>query len=330
MVKKMKLAVVVLIGLMVSFGISNSSYAADEVAKLTTAPAVPPALNRAGGANVTVELETIEKKGMLADGVEYTFWTYGGTVPGPFIRVKEGDNVTFSLKNSKDSKNIHSIDLHAVTGQGGGAKATQTPPGGKTAFLWKALNAGLYVYHCASPHIPTHIANGMYGLILVEPADGLPKVDKEFYVVQGDFYTKGKTGEKGLQAFDIEKARAEQPTYVKFNAVATPGNMKANVGDSVRIYVGNGGPNLTSSFHIIGEIFDKVYPEGAIGGGSPVHNVQTTSVPAGGSSIVEFKVDVPANYILVDHAIFRAIDKGAVAIIEGAGAEQPNIFKPLK
>lgn len=327
--RKIRFGVLFLIGLLVNFGISNGSYAADEVAKLTTAPAVPPALNRAGGANVTVELETVEKKGQLADGVEYSFWTYGGTVPGPFIRVKEGDNVTFSLKNSKDNKNIHSIDLHAVSGQGGGAKATQTTPGGKTSFQFKALNPGIYVYHCASPHIPTHIANGMYGLILVEPEGGLSKVDKEFYVMQGDYYTAGKTGEKGAQPFSAEKARAEQPTYVKFNAMATPGNMKANVGDTVRIYVGNGGPNLTSSFHIIGEIFDKVYPQGAVGS-EPAKNVQTTSVPPGGAAIVEFKIDVPANYILVDHAIFRAIDKGAVAIIEGAGAEQPNIFKPLK
>ncbi|MBI3584587.1 MAG: nitrite reductase, copper-containing [Nitrospinae bacterium] len=327
--RKIRFGVLFLIGLLVNFGISNGSYAADEVAKLTTAPAVPPALNRAGGANVTVELETVEKKGQLADGVEYSFWTYGGTVPGPFIRVKEGDNVTFSLKNSKDNKNIHSIDLHAVSGQGGGAKATQTTPGGKTSFQFKALNPGIYVYHCASPHIPTHIANGMYGLILVEPEGGLSKVDKEFYVMQGDYYTKGGTGEKGAQPFSAEKARAEQPTYVKFNAMATPGNMKANVGDTVRIYVGNGGPNLTSSFHIIGEIFDKVYPQGAMGS-EPAKNVQTTSVPPGGAAIVEFKVDVPANYILVDHAIFRAIDKGAVAIIEGAGAENPALFKPLK
>ncbi|OGW07713.1 MAG: nitrite reductase, copper-containing [Nitrospinae bacterium RIFCSPLOWO2_12_39_15] len=329
MAKKMKLAVIVLIGLMVSFGISNSSYAADEVAKLTTAPEVPPALSRAGGANVTVELETTEKKGTLADGVEYTFWTFGDTVPGPFVRVKVGDNVTFNLKNSAASKNIHSIDIHAVTGPGGGAKASQTPPGGKTAFFFKAINPGIYIYHCASAHIPTHIANGMYGLLLVEPANGLPKVDKEYYVVQGDFYTKGKTGEKGLQAFDIEKARAEHPTYVKFNAMAAPGNLKANVGDTVRLYMGNGGPNMTSAFHIIGEIFDTVYQLGAVGS-EPAKNVQTTLIPPGGAAIVEFKADVPGAYILVDHAIFRAIDKGAVGILEVTGAEVPNVFKPLK
>ena len=328
MAKKMKLAVLVLIGLLVGFGLNNNGYA-NETAQLTTAPEVPPALNRAGGAQVTVELETTEKKGALAEGVEYTYWTFNGTVPGPFVRVKEGDTVTFNLKNSKDSKNIHSIDIHAVTGPGGGAKATQTPPGGKTAFQWKAINPGIYIYHCATAHIPTHIANGMYGLLLVEPANGLPKVDKEYYVVQGDFYTKGKTGAKGLQAFDVEKARAEQPTYVKFNAMATPGNLKANVGETVRLYVGNGGPNLTSAFHVIGEIFDTVYQLGAVGS-EPAKNVQTTVIPPGGAAIVEFKVDVPAAYILVDHAIFRAIDKGAVGILEVTGNENPDVYKALK
>ncbi len=305
------------------------SYAADEVAKLTTAPEVPPAISRAGGANVTIDLETVEKKGSFADGVEYTFWTFNGTVPGPFIRIKEGDTVTFNLKNNKANMNIHSIDIHAVNGPGGGAKASQTPPGGKTAFQWKALNPGIYIYHCATSHIPTHIANGMYGLLLVEPKNGLPKVDREYYLVQGDFYTSGKNGEKGLQNFSIEKARAEQPEYIKFNAMATPGNLKANVGETVRLYVGNGGPNLTSAFHVIGEIFDTVYQLGAIGA-EPAKNVQTTLIPPGGAAIVDFKVDVPGAYIIVDHSIFRAIDKGAVAILEVSGPDSPEVFKPLK
>ena len=225
--------------------------------------------------------------------------------------------------------NIHSIDIHAVNGPGGGAKATQTPPGGKTAFQWKALNPGIYIYHCATSHIPTHIANGMYGLLLVEPEKGLLKVDREYYIVQGDFYTTGKNGEKGMQAFSIEKARAEQPEYIKFNPLATPGNLKADVGETVRLYVGNGGPNLTSAFHVIGEIFDTVYTQGAIGS-EPDRNVQTTLIPPGGAAIVEFKVDVPGAYILVDHSIFRAIDKGAVGILEVTGKEVPEIFKPIK
>ena len=328
MVGKLFFGVLLLIGAMI-LGMPMGGNAANEVAKLTTAPEVPPAITRPGGANVTVELETTEVKGQLADGVEYTYWTFGGTVPGPMIRVKVGDNITFTLKNSATSKNLHSIDFHAVTGPGGGAKASQTLPGGKTAFFFKALNPGLYVYHCATSHIPTHIANGMYGLILVEPEKGLPKVDKEYYVVQGDFYTTGNTGEKGAQGFSVEKARAEQPTYIKFNAMATPGNLKAKVGEKVRLYVGNGGPNMTSAFHVIGEIFDTVYQQGGVGS-DPAKNVQTTLIPPGGAAIVDFKVDVPGAYILVDHAIFRAIDKGAVGILEVAGPDQPNVFKPLK
>lgn len=328
MAKKYYFGLMLLVSAMI-LCIPGGSNAANEVAKLTTAPEVPAAITRPGGANVTIELETTEVKGQLADGVEYTYWTFGGTVPGPMIRVKVGDNITFTLKNSGTSKNLHSIDFHAVTGPGGGAKASQTLPGGKTAFFFKALNPGLYVYHCATSHIPTHIANGMYGLILVEPEKGLPKVDKEYYVVQGDFYTTGNTGEKGAQGFSIEKARAEQPTYVKFNPMATPGNLKANVGEKVRLYVGNGGPNMSSAFHVIGEIFDTVYQQGAVGS-EPAKNVQTTLIPPGGAAIIDFKVDVPGNYILVDHAIFRAIDKGAVGILEVAGPDAPTIFKPLK
>ncbi len=307
----------------------NAMAAGEEKAVLTTAPQVPPAIKRTAPAKVIVEFETKEVKGKLADGVEYEFWTFNGTVPGPFIRVRAGDTVEFNLKNSAESKNIHSIDIHAVNGPGGGAKATQTIPGGKTGFLWKALNPGIYIYHCATSHIPTHIANGMYGLLLVEPEKGLPKVDKEYYIVQGDYYTAGNTGDKGMQAFSIEKARAEQPTYVKFNALSTPGNLKANVGEKVRLYVGNGGPNMTSAFHVIGEIFDVVYQQGALGS-EPAKNVQTTLIPPGGAAIVDFKVDIPGAYILVDHAIFRAIDKGAVGILEVTGNENPQVFKPLK
>lgn len=300
-------------------------------AKLTNPPDVPPPVQRPA-ARVQMELETKEFRAPIADGVEYEFWTFGDTVPGPFIRIREGDTIELTLKNNRNSKFPHSIDLHAVTGPGGGAKVTQTPPGGKTAFVWKALNSGLYIYHCATSHVPTHVANGMYGLILVEPEGGLPKVDREFYIVQSEFYTQGKHGEHGFQAYSLEKARMEQPEYVVFNGrdgvLTGKGMLKAKVGERVRLYVGNGGPNLVSSFHVIGEIFDLVYPEGAVGL-APVKNVQTTLVPAGGAAIVEFKLEVPGTYILVDHSIFRAFDKGAIGMIEVSGPEAPEIFKPI-
>lgn len=299
-------------------------------ATLVAPPNVPAPAGREP-ATVIVTLQTQEVRGVLADGVEYTFWTFNGTVPGPMIRVRVGDEIELHLKNSKTSTQIHSIDLHAVNGPGGGATVMQTVPGKETVFRFKALNPGLYVYHCASPHIPTHIANGMYGLILVEPAGGLPKVDREYYIMEGEFYTNGAFGQKGLQKYAAEKAKIERPDYVVFNgrvgSLTGPGVLTAKVGQTVRLFIGNGGPNLVSSFHVIGEIFDRVYAEGAIGV-SPLTNVQTTLIPAGGAAIVEFKVDVPGTYLLVDHSIFR-IDKGAVGQLKVEGTAAKGIFEPV-
>ena len=270
---------------------------------------------------------------MLANNVEYTFWTFGGTVPGPMLRVREGDTVRIRLRNSSATLNMHSIDLHAVSGPGGGAAVTQIMPGETGAFEWKALNPGLYVYHCATPHVPIHVANGMYGLILVEPEKGLPTVDREYYVMQGEFYTKGRTMAPGLQPFDPEKARSEQPEYVVFNgrmgALLGDGALVARTGETVRLFVGNGGPNLVSSFHVIGAVFDKVYPEAAIGSGHLARNVQTTLVPAGGAAIVEFKATVPGRFLLVDHSLSRALDKGALGSVMVSGDARPDIFRSL-
>ncbi|MBL7543152.1 MAG: nitrite reductase, copper-containing [Bdellovibrionaceae bacterium] len=299
----------------------------EETAILTSPPEVPPAITRSHNTKVIVKLDVIEKKMKIADGVDYTFWTFGGTVPGSFIRIKEGDTVEFSLRNHPTSKMPHNIDLHAVTGPGGGAASSFTMPGHESVFSFKALNPGLYVYHCATAPVGMHIANGMYGLILVEPKEGMPKVDREYYVMQGDFYTKGKNGKQGYQPFDMEKAIDERPTYVVFNGAVNSMTgdkaLKAKVGETVRVYVGNGGPNLVSSFHVIGEIFDKVYTEG---GGKFNTNVQTTLVPAGGSSIVEFKVDVPGNLVIVDHSIFRTFNKGSLGLIKVEGAEDKTIY----
>lgn len=299
-----------------------------EKAVLTHAPEVPPRIDRSGNAKVIIELETKELKGRLADGVEYTFWTFGGTVPGPMIRVREGDDVEFTLSNHPTSKMPHNIDLHAVTGPGGGAAASLTSPGHSSKFSFKAINPGLYVYHCATAPVGMHIANGMYGLILVEPKGGLPKVDKEFYVMQSEFYTKGKNGQTGLQPFDMNKALDERPEYVVFNgsvgSMTGDKALKTKVGETVRLYVGNGGPNLVSSFHVIGEIFDHVYTEG--GSEKNQKNVQTTLVPAGGSAIVDFKMDVPGNYVIVDHSIFRTFNKGALGILKAEGPENTAIY----
>ena len=298
-----------------------------EQAVLVPPPAVPPALTRTTPARVVVKMEVKEYTARMADGVEYTFWGFGGSVPGPLIRIMEGDEVEFHLMNHPSSKLPHNIDLHAVTGPGGGAASSFTAPGHTSTFSFMAINRGLYVYHCATAPVGMHIANGMYGLILVEPRGGLPKVDREFYVMQGDFYTAGPYGEAGLQPFSMEKAIAENPDYVVFNgsvgALAGDQAMQAKVGETVRLFVGNGGPNLVSSFHVIGEVFDRVYVEG---GDLLNHNVQTTLIPAGGSAITEFKLDVPGTFILVDHSIFRAFNKGAIGMLKADGPENKVIY----
>jgi nitrite reductase (NO-forming) len=296
-------------------------------AVLTDAPNVPPPLDRRAAAKVVVKLEVKEVVKRLADGVNYTFWTFGGSVPGKFIRVREGDEIEFHLRNHPDNKMPHNIDLHAVTGPGGGAASSFTAPGHDSKFSFKALNRGLFVYHCATAPVGMHIANGMYGLILVEPAEGLPKVDHEYYVMQGDIYTKGRNGEPGLQPFDMEKAVHEQPEYVVFNgsvgSLTGDNALKAKVGETVRLFVGNGGPNLVSSFHVIGEIFDTVFPEG---GFNVNHNVQTTLIPAGGAAIVEFRCEAPGTFILVDHSIFRTFNKGSLGMLKVEGAEDKVVY----
>ncbi len=302
-----------------------------EQAELLAPPFVPAPITRKHATKVIVDLEVIEKPMTLANGVEYTMWTFGGTVPGKFIRVREGDQVEFHLKNHHSSDMPHNIDLHAVTGPGGGAKASLTMPGNETVFEFTALNPGLYVYHCATAPVGIHIANGMYGMILVEPKEGLPPVDREYYVMQGEFYTKGGYMEKGLQPFDMEKAMDENPDYVVFNgavgSLTGENALKAEKGETVRLFVGNGGPNLTSSFHVIGEIFDNVYAEG---GTMVSHNIQTTSIPAGGAAITEYRVEVPGELILVDHAIFRAFNKGALGMMEVTGEQDMAIFSGQK
>jgi len=303
----------------------------EERAVLTEAPNVPAPITRTNATKVIVELETIEKTMRLADGVDYTFWTFGGSVPGTFMRVREGDLVEFTLKNHPTSTVPHNIDLHAVTGPGGGAAVSLALPGSHATFTFRALNPGLYVYHCAVSPVPMHIANGMYGLILVEPKEGMAKVDKELYIMQSEFYAKFGGNGKPF-TLDMDKGAAEQPTHVVFNgSVGSMTGDKApqvKVGETVRLFVGNGGPNLSSSFHVIGEVFDNVYGEG--GTMISQKNVQTTMVPAGGSAIVEFRAEKAGNLVLVDHAIFRAFNKGALGMIKVVGEDNKAIYAQQK
>lgn len=296
-------------------------------AEMTAPPMVPRPVGKRPATKLIVNMEVVEKEMEMADGVTYNYWTFDGSVPGSFIRTRVGDEIEFHFKNHPDSKLPHNIDLHAVTGPGGGAESSYVAPGQQSTFTFKTLNPGLYVYHCATAPVGMHIANGMYGLILVEPEGGLPPVDREYYVMQGDFYTEGENGERGFQAFDMNKAIDEDADYVVFNGkvggLTGDNALHAKVGETVRLFVGNGGPNLVSSFHVIGEIFDKVYVEG---GSSINENVQTTLIPAGGAAIVEFKVEVPGNLVLVDHSIFRAFNKGALGILKVEGEENEKVY----
>ncbi len=296
-------------------------------AELTSPPQVPTPIGSRPAKKVIVDMEILEHEAEMANGVSYIYWTFGGTVPGSFIRTRLGDEVVFTLKNHPDNKLPHNIDLHAVTGPGGGATSSFVAPGHEITFSFKTLNPGLYVYHCATAPVGMHIANGMYGLILVEPPGGMHLVDREYYVMQGDFYTKGENGDPGLQPFDMQKAVDEDADYVVFNgnthALVGDNALTAKVGETIRLFVGNGGPNLTSAFHVIGEIFDKVHVEG---GDLINHNIQTTNIPPGGAAIVEFKLETPGTLVLVDHAIFRAFNKGALGMIKVEGAENAKVY----
>lgn len=301
--------------------------AARDIVRLGTD--LPGPIARRGPQTIKINLETQEVLGQLADGTTYKYWTYNGKVPGPFVRVRVGDTVEVTMANAADSVMMHNVDFHAVTGPGGGAAATLANPGETKTFTFRALKPGLYVYHCATPMVSQHIANGMYGLIMVEPEEPLPAVDHEFYVMQGELYTEQDHGTRGELTEDIERLLDERPTYWvmngAFKALTGERRMKVKVGETARIYFGVGGPNGTSSFHVIGEIFDRVYNLGSLNGGV-VTDVQTVTVAPGGAVAVDVRFEVPGSYILVDHALSR-VERGAAAIIEVTGPEAPDIFR---
>ncbi len=310
---------------------------------------LPPPLNRTEAQLVSVDLYTDELVAEMMPEVTYQYWTYNGKVPGPFIRARAGDQVEIHLSHGKPGAahqghnvhtsaqhaaaghSAHSIDLHAVVGPGGGAPLMEVGQGEEKSFRFKAMHPGIYVYHCASPHVPSHIANGMYGMILVEPAEGLAKVDREFYVMQGDFYTTGKYGAKGFQALSREKLLAEQPDYFLFNgrvnSLSGDRALKAKVGEKIRLFVGVGS-HVAANFHIIGVVFDKLYKDGSITN-PPLKDVQTTTISPGSVVMIEFTAAVPGKYFLVDHSLSRSIDKGALAELIIEGPEQPELYRQV-
>jgi len=232
-----------------------------------------------------------------------------------------------TLRNFDESGMIHNIDFHAVIGPGGGSALLNTEYGSESHASFKLLHPGLFIYHCSVDPVGAHIGNGMYGLILVEPENGLPPVDKEFYVVQGDFYAEDIPGSSLLQ-MSQDLSLAENPTHVVFNgrvgSLIGDRAMKVTTDDRVRIFFGNAGPNLVSSFHVVGGIFDTLYREGDLTS-PPARWVQATLVPAGGAAIVEMDFPVPGTYALVDHSIWR-VEKGAVGFIDAQGKNREDLY----
>lgn len=298
-------------------------------AQLTYAPDVPPPITRNTPVILRSDLtSTVNTKPINAQ-YKYNFWGFNDHTPGPFIRAREGDILEIHLTNKDTSSGMsHNIDFHAATGPGGGGPLLTVPKGATKVAHLKLLHPGLYIYHCAVAPIPMHVANGMYGLILVEPRGGLPKVDKEFYVLQSEFYAGEPKSDSDILPFSYMDGLNEHPRFVVFNgrvgSMIDANALQAKTSDRIRIYFGNAGPNLISSFHVIGTILDKVYREGDLIS-PPARSIQTTLVPPGGSAVVEFETPVPGNYTLVDHAIFR-IDKGAVGFINVTGDKRPDIY----
>ena len=293
---------------------------------------LPPPVGDRVPAVVRVTLTSKELVGALdpASGTSYRYWTFDGKVPAPFIRVRQGDTVEVTLVNPKDSTMVHSLDFHAAIGPGGGAALTQVPPGQSKTFTFQATIPGLFFYHCGSPMIAQHIANGMYGLILVEPSGGLPHVDHEYYLMQGEIYTTAPKGKSGLQQFSAENLMTENAQYYVFNgavdAITKEHPLQADEGETVRIYFGNAGPNATASEHMVGEIFTKYYQLGSLAS-PPLAEIQTATIPPGGAGIFEVKASMPGQFTLMDHAMSR-MEKGDMAILEVKGQENAALMHP--
>lgn len=278
---------------------------------------------------VKFDLTVKEVTGQLfSPNIEYHYWTFNGTVPGPMLRVREGDTVEVTVHNPATSRMQHSVDMHAVLGPDGGAEASTVKPGETKTFTFQATTPGVYLYHCGTSMVAEHIANGMFGLVVVEPPGGLPHVDHEYYIVQSELYTVGNLGEPGLRPFSMVNLLKEQPTYYVFNgalgALTKEYPLHAEVGQTVRIFFGDAGPAHGSSFHVVGEILHKVTPEGSLTS-PPLTDVQTTFVPAGSATMVEFQTRVPGHYMIMDHDLARAA-RGLVGTIEVTGKDPGALF----
>ena len=293
---------------------------------------IPPPIERDHPIHHEIALEAVEVEAEIEPGAKFDYMTYNGQVPGPMLRVRRGDTVTLTLRNSAHSTTWHSIDLHAVYGPGGGAEVLTVLPGKSKTATFKAMYPGAFIYHCAVPDMDVHMARGMFGMIVVEPEEGLPRVDREFYIGQNETYTKQRPGTLGPREFDFDAILREDPSYVIFNGAFNAltrerfGPMHAKVGESVRIFMVNSGPNLLSSLHPIGNIWSRAWIMGALAM-PPMRFLQSVPVPPGNAIVADMDLPVPQTIKIVDHAMTRAVSKGVVAEIEVTGAPNPEVFK---
>lgn len=261
---------------------------------------------------IPITHDTIE----IADGVRYEGWTFGGTVPGPVIRVRQGDRVRIVLVNQAPMG--HSIDFHAARIPMNQA-FRMVDPGDSLTFDFEARDPGVFMVHCGTPPVLMHIMQGMYLPIIVDPRGGWPHhADKEFVIVQSEFYA-GEAHD-GMAGMDFEAAMQPRASYVVFNGRADQYKahpLQVDEGDRVRLFVVDAGPNLNSDFHIVGAIFDHVYVDGDME--RPLRGVQTVTIPAGGGAVFETSFDRGLSgegvYAFVTHS-FADASKGAVGLIQ--------------
>ncbi|MFB6122251.1 MAG: copper-containing nitrite reductase [Haloferacaceae archaeon] len=295
---------------------------------------IPGPISRSQPKEVDVTLRPEEVTAEIEPGVTFDFMTYNGQVPGPLIRVRQGDTVNLTFENPDSNTMPHNVDFHAAAGPGGGAGATMTAPGETAHLKFKATYPGAYIYHCAVPNLDMHISAGMFGIILVEPPEGLPEVDQEIYLGQHEVYTDGQAGQEGKHSFDVASMKKEEPTYVLMNGekyAFTPDvygpAATMETGQKARVFFVTGGPNLTSSFHPIGNVWEEYYPQGSLST-EPQTHIQTSPVAPGSTAIATMNFPVPGNFKLVDHALTRVARRGCMAIVAAEGEERPDIFDP--
>jgi nitrite reductase (NO-forming) len=271
-----------------------------------------------------IELVMTEQEMTVAEGFVQKVWTFGGTVPGPVIRVKVGDTIRVTLKNPIENGLAHSIDFHSSQ-VAWNDEMTSINPGEEKVYEWTADYAGVWMYHCGTSPALHHIANGMYGMVIVEPAEGLPPVDKEFALVQSEWYL----GEQ-KQPIDLTKAMAAAPApdYVVFNGVASQyvdAPLQVETGEDVRIFILDAGPSIDSSFHIVGTIFNTVIKEGITlaKGNAGNWGAQAVDLSPAQGAIVEFTTAEDGLYPIVTHA-FNFVGRGALGLVQAGDGDPLN------